>query len=192
MKTLLFVPGFQEDRGSRDYDSVLQAFESCGFKTVFVDINWHRTTQADWVRQLNKVYDTYDAQEVFLAGFSFGAVTVFLAAAERSPAGLVLCSLSPMFEDDIERWSAIDHKIVGSRRELEARGSIFLELAEKISSPVWSFYGEQELARWPDMRHRSTELKRAFPAGVHTVIPGVGHEVEHSQYRAALCYTRNI
>jgi len=38
MKTVLFVPGFQEDESSRDYQSTITAIQKKGYKVVFVPI----------------------------------------------------------------------------------------------------------------------------------------------------------
>lgn len=186
MKTVLFVPGFQENYESRDYAAVLGVFERGGLRARFVAINWHRTTQCDWVRQLDETYAQYRSEDVILAGFSFGAVTAVLAAAQRVPAGLILCSLSPLFAEDIAHWTAADHRLVGVRREKEARRAVFREIALRINCPVWSYIGHQELDRWPDMRQRFEETKRAFPRGVHSVVPDVGHAVDDERYVVAI------
>lgn len=186
MKTVLFVPGFKENYKARDYAAVFRAFERGGFQARFVDINWHRTTQHDWVQQLDEIYKQYHPKDVVLAGFSFGAVTAFLAAAQRVPAGLFLCSLSPLFAEDIAHWTAADRRLVGVCREREARETPFRAAALRINCPVWSCIGSQELDQWPDMRYRFEETKQAFPRGVHTVVSNVGHMVDDERYIAAI------
>ena len=77
MKTVLLVPGFRQDLKTHDYKALLDAIETKGHKVVFVPILWKRTTIDDWVDQLKRVYEKHDPNETILAGFSYGAMTVF-------------------------------------------------------------------------------------------------------------------
>lgn len=186
MKTVLFVPGFQESRNSRNYARILRMFEERGLRTIFVDIDWRHTVQSQWVSQLNAVYYKYAPSDVVLAGFSFGAVTVFLAASQCPPAELVLFSLSPLFAEDIPHWTVTDHKTVGSKREAEAADSSFQTIAKSITCPVRSFIGDSEIRLWPDMKYRFEQTRTMFTKGVHVVIPGVGHAIDDEKYVAVV------
>ena len=82
-KTILFVPGFQEGRVDRDYDTPMNRWRAMGYAVDFVPIQWHRTMQKQWLQTLHERYRQYDPAETILAGFSFGACIVFLAACEH-------------------------------------------------------------------------------------------------------------
>lgn len=97
MKTVLFVPGFKEDIESRDYKSTIKAIESSGYKVNFIPIEWSRTTIDDWLNELWAEYSKYNPKETILAGFSFGAVTAFVAAAKQNPSELWLFPYRPIF-----------------------------------------------------------------------------------------------
>src|ERR1035437_7799397 len=102
MKTVLFVPGYQEDMKSRDYASTIRAIESQGYEVKFVPINWKRTTIDQWVEELDAEYGKCDPKQTIIAGFSFGAMTAFVTATKRNPFELWLFSLSPYFVEDLE------------------------------------------------------------------------------------------
>src|ERR1700745_701040 len=102
MKTVLFVPGYQEDIKSRDYTSTVRTIEKQGYKVKFVPINWVRTTIDNWVDELEAVYSKHDPADTILAGFSFGAITAFVAAVKQNPFELWLFSLSGYFDEDVK------------------------------------------------------------------------------------------
>lgn len=52
MTKVLFVPGYREDRTSRDYDAVVRAIEARGHDVMFIDIDWKRSTIDDWAKIL--------------------------------------------------------------------------------------------------------------------------------------------
>lgn len=101
MKTVLFVPGYQEDLTSRDYNATIKAIEKRGYKVEFVPIQWTRTTITNWVKELDKAYSNHDQSQTILAGFSYGAMTAFVSATKRNPSELWLFSLSPYFAEDL-------------------------------------------------------------------------------------------
>ena len=103
MKTVLFVPGFQEDLTTRDYASVLTAITERGYDVKFVPIKWARTTITEWVEELDIEYAKYDPVNTVLAGFSYGSMTAFMSAVKRNPAELWLFSFSPYFSDDMPK-----------------------------------------------------------------------------------------
>ena len=102
MKTVLFVPGYPENLESRDYVSTISSIETAGYVVKFVPIEWARTTIDDWVAELEAEYSKHDPRDTVLAGFSFGAMTAFVAASKRNPSELWLFSLSGYFDEDIK------------------------------------------------------------------------------------------
>jgi pimeloyl-ACP methyl ester carboxylesterase len=191
MKTVLFVPGFQEDESSRDYQSTITAIQKKGYKVVFVPITWSRTTIKDWVKTLEVEYKKYDPKNTILAGFSFGAMTVFMSAVKKNPAELWLFSLSPYFAEDIQ---SIDMnpawlKHIGKRRVTTFNALNFSELSQKIACKTLVFYGQQELDKWPEMNVRALDVQRSIKNNVYVAIPGVGHDVAHKKYISAIVET---
>jgi predicted alpha/beta-fold hydrolase len=188
MKTVLMVPGYQEDLQSRDYASLLKAIESKGYKAVFVPITWQRKTIDDWVRELEAEYAKYNAEDVVLAGFSYGAMTAFAAAAKRNPSQLWLFSLSPYFAEDLaskhmnQSWL----KNIGHRR-VTAFGKLkFGQLAKTVQCKTLSFIGELEKEKFHVLCERFDDATAQLSHNTGIVIPGVGHEASHKDYIAAV------
>lgn len=187
MKTVLFVPGFQEDIDSRDYRKTIAAIESAGYRVMFVKINWVRTTITHWVDELNKVYTEHAPEDTILAGFSFGAVTAFVTATERSPYALWLFSLSPYFAEDISRKDFQQSWLnsIGHRRADTFKALHFTELVKKIPSNTIHFYGEIELETWPDVSYRH-KIITSLPNMSEVFIPDARHDVASEVYVEAI------
>lgn len=181
---VLFVPGSGEDIDSRDYRAVLSAIEQRGYRTQFVPIKWARTTPEKWRTQLMEEYAKHDAHETILAGFSFGAVTALLAAAERNPAALWLCSLSPYFAENFahEYMKTSWLNYLGKRRVDEFRHLSFEALAAKVSCPTQLYYGEEEFQKFPIMKRQSELAQKDITDAVLYIAPHAGHDVTNTNY----------
>jgi pimeloyl-ACP methyl ester carboxylesterase len=187
MKTVLFVPGFDEDIDDRDYTSTISAIEDKGYKVKFVDIQWKRTTINDWTAELDVIYAKYDPKDTILAGFSFGAVTAFMSAVKRSPSELWLFSLSPYFIEDLNNRDMKPSwlKQIGHRRVTAFARLSFVNLVKKIHSKIILIYGDQELPKWPDIAYRYKVTDGLKSAQVKIVV-GAGHDVSNSNYIHAI------
>ncbi len=188
MKTVLFVPGFQEDITSRDYAAAIAAIEGRGHKVVFVPINWFRTTIEDWTRELDAVYMRYEPADTILAGFSFGATTAFISATKREPSELWLFSLSSYFAEDLvsplqkKSWNTM----IGKRRFETFMKLNFAQLAKMISCKTLLFYGQKELDDWPIMNERAQDARWRLKNSTYVAVPIAGHDVAHEQYIRAI------
>lgn len=187
MKTVLFIPGFQEDINSRDYAKTIKAIEKAGYKVKFVDINWKRTVIAHWIDDFNAVYENYDPKTTILAGFSYGAMTAFMAATTRNPAELWLLSLSPYFAEDIasETFNKAWLKHIGHRREDSFKTLFYKNLIKRINSKIIFFYGEVELTTFPDITYRH-KIARASSNMQTILIPDAKHDVTSQVYIDAI------
>lgn len=188
MKTVLFVPGFKEDVKSRDYKSTIEAIEGSGYKVRFVPIQWDRTTIEDWLNELEAEYSKHDPKETILAGFSFGAMTAFVATARKNPAELWLFSLSPYFHEDIHsknmKKSWLNH--IGHRRVTAFDKLHFQELAKTIHCKTLIFAGQAELDKWPDMKYRTVSAKKLIRGSKLLTVDGIGHDVADKLYINAI------
>ncbi len=187
MKTVLFIPGFQEDIKSRDYASIIKAIEKAGYRVEFVDINWKRTTIQHWVDEFSAIYKNYNPKTAILAGFSYGAMTAFMAATERSPSELWLFSLSPYFAEDIadptfkKSWlNGIGHRRVDTFKALS-----FKKLVKRITSKIKFFYGEVELTTFPDITYRH-KIAKANSHMQTVLVPNAKHDVASKVYIDAI------
>lgn len=186
MKTVLFIPGFREDIKSRDYKSTLAAIESKGYQVKFVPINWARTTIDEWTNELNKEYSKHEPTETILAGFSYGAMTAFMAAVPKNPSELWLFSFSPYFSDDMpdmkKSWlSNIGHRRADSFRKLD-----FSKLADGIKCKTLIFVGEVEAAKYPLIDKRSKIAHQKIARSSLVIVDSADHDITDKNYISAM------
>lgn len=188
MKTVLFIPGFKEDLKFRDYQSAIKAIEGAHYKVLFVPIRWDRTTIDDWVRELELEYVKHNPKETILAGFSFGAMTAFMAATKQNPSELWLFSLSPYFNEDIHsknmKKSWLHH--IGHRRVAAFDNLRFTDLAKAIHCKTLIFAGKSEIDKWPDMKSRILTAEKVINNSTLMIINNVGHDVADKLYIEAI------
>jgi len=186
MKTVLFVPGFMEDLKSRDYATVLKAIQKKGYRTVFVPIRWRYTTPDNWDSELEKVYERYDANDTILAGFSFGAVTAFLAATKRNPSELWLFSLSSYFAEDTPKMKKSWLRLIGKRRAEHFRKLSFNDKATAIDCKTLIFVGENEILKYPSMGERASAANDKIKCSRLIKVSDTGHDVADIKYIEAI------
>lgn len=188
MKTVLFVPGFKENLNFRDYKSTINTIRDSGYNVKFVPINWNRTTIDGWLDELEAEYSKHNPKDTILAGFSFGAMTVFMAASKQNPYQLWLFSLSPYFSEDLQsknmRKSWLNN--IGHRRVSAFDKLVFTNLAKTIHCKTLIFAGEIETNKWPGMKVRALGANRLIPESKLYTIEGVGHDVADKRYIEAI------
>ena len=100
-KTVFIIPGFKQKPTSRAYKTISKILKSEGYFPVLVSIPWKKSTISENTEFFLKKYKKIDTKKKYILGFSFGAMIAFLASTKVRTAGLILCSLSPYFKEDI-------------------------------------------------------------------------------------------
>lgn len=180
MKTVLFIPGFRQDMKTHDYSRTISAIESKGYHVVFVPINWRYTVITDWVRQVNLVYAKYDAAQTIVAGFSYGAVTALVVAAQRNPSELWLFSLSPYFAEDMPNMKEVWLRRIGKRRVEAFKQLSFAKLAKLVTCKTIMVVGDHEAN--PFMYNRVKTAQRVMPHVDSTISPNTWHDITSDAY----------
>jgi hypothetical protein len=186
MKTLLFIPAYQECLKDRNYKLLIKAIIARGYKVDFVSIAWERSTMDDWLKEFNKKYKKYNPEEVVLAGFSFGANIAFIASANVNPSELWLFSLSPYFAEDAPGWKKSDQAVLGHRRITAFKGYSFNKLAEYINCKTKIFLGSAEAKKYSDVDARSRAAGELIKSSELFIVPGAGHDATDPAYIEAV------
>lgn len=186
MKTVLFVPGFQENIDSRNYKATIGTITEKGYEVKFVPINWKRTVISDWVKQLENEYDKHDAKNTILAGFSYGSLTAFMAAIKRNPVELWLFSFSPYFSDDIPKMKKSWLQGIGKRRTEAFRQLNFKQLSRSIQCKTLILYGEKEAKKYPLIGNRAEIAHKTIQTSKLIKVPNAGHDVSDFNYLASI------
>lgn len=151
-KIVFIIPGFGHKPTNKGYGQVSKLLKSEGYSPISVAIPWKESTITDntnfflkeYTKKLSKIGKKSD---VYFLGFSYGALIAFLAATEISVKGLILCSLSPTFKEDLPKQlpsaSTLSKKRHENFSKLHAK-----VLARKIKAKnVMMLYGSKESSK---------------------------------------------
>jgi pimeloyl-ACP methyl ester carboxylesterase len=188
MVDVLFVPGFRHNAQDleADYAPVTAILTAKGYRTRFVPINWRGTTINGWVNQTQRTYDTCDPRETILAGFSYGAITAAVVAADRPPRELWAWSMSAYFAEDIPGLPKAHIDGAGPRRMKAFAKLHFADLAPRITCPTLLILGEKEYVELPTLAKRVTLAHQMINSSRLVIAQDASHNPTDSGYLQAI------
>lgn len=95
------IPGFRHRPKQKAYKEIAKMLKVQGYTPIIVTIPWRKSTVSDNTEYFLKVYKKFKTRKKYILGFSFGAMIAFLASTKVNAAGLILCSRSPYFQEDM-------------------------------------------------------------------------------------------
>lgn len=101
-KTVFVIPGYKQRPTNKAYKEIAKILKSEGYSPILINIPWSKTTISQNTDYFLKKYKKINTKKKYILGFSFGAMIAFLASTKVSVSGLVLCSLSPYFKEDLQ------------------------------------------------------------------------------------------
>ncbi len=179
-KVAYIIPGYGESHLRQSgYNKVAKFFKEQGITPIHVQINWKYKKPArfeDYVKQFLKVYKKPKGTEVYILGFSYGAIIAFLSAVKTKPKALILCSLSPYFKEDQKNLKPI--WIKWWRKNFIESDFSFTELASKVKTKTYLIVGNKE------PNHclvRARDAKRKLDARL-SIAKGAKHNIGQKEY----------
>ena len=127
---LYIIPGYHESPKNLGYKQLIKSGKEKGYDVVFWEPEWKYKKMSDWVSDFSKKVGS-SHQNTTVIGFSFGAFIALLASEKTKIDKIISCSLSPYFEDDINKLPDLAFKILGKRRMLEFKST---RLPKQISA----------------------------------------------------------
>jgi pimeloyl-ACP methyl ester carboxylesterase len=143
-KTIFIIPGFKHKPTQAVYRGLAKMLKKEGYSPIPVTIPWKQKTISENVEYFLKIYKKTRRKEKYILGFSYGAMIAFLAATKIPTEGLILCSLSPYFREDITKKHVRISDLTPERYEdfLKLPCSI---LAKKVKTKhLLMLYGDKE------------------------------------------------
>ncbi len=137
-KIVYIIPGFRHTPDTKAYKEIAKMLKKEGYRPILISIPWKNTTISENTKYFLKRYKQIKTRRKYILGFSFGAMIAFLASTKVSASGLILCSLSPYFQEDLSKTS-------NSVRYQDFQKLHFATLAKKIKAKkVSMLYGTKE------------------------------------------------
>lgn len=193
-KVIYSIPGGMEQTTMKRYRGALKFFRAHGFRVVPVHISWKRHVMTDYVLEFFQQYNQHRPQdEVYLFGFSFGAMISFiassrLAAQKKSstltrPTAQFLCSLSPFFKEDlpfIKKWWK---NLLGIRRYNDFQSFSCTAIAQRIQCKTILFAGTRE---GPEVERTARRAHQHIKHSTLFMIDGARHDISQDVYAQAI------
>lgn len=160
-KIVFIIPGFRQKPTQKAYRQIAKLLKKEGYSPVPITIPWKQTTISENTEYFLKKYSQVLAKKskrikikLYILGFSFGAMIAFLASTKIKIAGLILCSLSPFFKEDLPKmtkdWRYYDFSQLHCKT-----------LTKKIKAKkVMMLYGKKETK---PLIHRVTATYKQLP-----------------------------
>jgi alpha/beta superfamily hydrolase len=180
MKKVYIIPGFNESHlKQKGYDKIGSFFRKQGIKPIQVSIRWRLKQPIDFEKynkQFLKIYTKEKKSEVYILGFSYGAVIAFLTESRTKPTGLILCSLSPYFVEDYQNLKPAWLKWWKKNFINDIN---FSKAGKNISSKTYLVAGDKE----PNsVMIRAKIAKRKLRKSQLIVAKGAKHNVSQKEY----------
>ena len=185
-KTIFIVPGFRHDSTHTQYDWLTPFFQSIGFDVKKFNFKWDHKTMSDFTADFSKYYNKYKSQTNYVLGFSYGAMAGLITANELKPNELILCSLSPYFNEDIEKLKPWWKIYIGIHRSIDFKKFEAIKIAKKIIIPTTVIYGSREGEQYPQLKHRCEEVARLIPNAKLEVADNAPHKIDYPSYVATI------
>lgn len=100
-KIVFIIPGFKHRPTNKAYKEIAKILKNEGYQPILITIPWKQATISENTEYFLQEYKKIKARQKYILGFSFGAIIAFNASTKVSTSGLILCSLSPYFKEDV-------------------------------------------------------------------------------------------
>ncbi|OJI08512.1 hypothetical protein BK005_00700 [bacterium CG10_37_50] len=181
-KTKLYIiPGLGESTRAKNYREIIKLARKTGFEVNPVNILWEKNMDmTDFVVQADKKIPN-DSSDDYILGFSFGAYIVSILSKKKKIKGIIFCSISPYFKEDLKDIPLESKEYFGKKMMDSFKRYTF---PKKIKSTAWFLIGEKD---WPLTISRAQKSFKLW-GGIKSmeVIKGAGHSLDDKKYFNAI------
>lgn len=150
-KVVYIIPGFTSSSREKPYPFIGTYFNKRGIEPFLVNVKWDKKAEvaampeyvADFITFVKK--NKKKGDEVYVLGFSFGAMIAYITAHQIKPKALILCSISPMFREDLKKASKSWHKYFKKVGLTSKKMYSAQVLAKGLSSTIYGVVGSREV-----------------------------------------------
>lgn len=179
-KILYLIPGFGEDTKLEKYSEVKNIFKKQKFKIIPIKITWKYKTMSDYVREFLKQYKQHsNSDDVYILGFSYGAIISIIVSTQVHLKAQFVCSLSPFFKEDLPTIKERRKRYIGLKRLSDFESLSFNQLAKNITCKTYIFAGTKE---WPEVEKRAKNASKLIKNNELFMIDGAKHDIWQKVY----------
>jgi len=179
-KIIYIIPGFLENAKQEKYKEITKFFKKNGFTVIPANITWKYKIMNDYIDEFNSQYNKHDKNdEIYLFGFSFGAMISFFVSGDVKPKAQFLCSLSPYFKEDIPHIREWWKKYKGLKRISNFKILSFNNFSKMIKCKTFIFAGTKE---GPEIERRARLANKQIKNSELFMIDGGKHDISQDIY----------
>lgn len=181
-KTIFIVPGYKHTPAQKAYRELAKRLKQEGYAPILVRIPWRRTTISENTEIFLKEFKKLKGKQKYILGFSYGAMIAFLASTKVRVSGLVLCSLSPYFQEDMKGMHSNSVSTIMKQRLDDFKQLRCGRLAKHVKTKqVLLFYGADEsksLIRRVESAYKQIKTKEKYLIQIQKV----DHDISDKKY----------
>ncbi|UCG95454.1 MAG: hypothetical protein JSV92_00155 [archaeon] len=182
-KVAFIIPGWGDSLKQKEYRQIAEFFKSKKIKPVLIEIDWKYKTMTDYVNQFLEIYRENRAKEVYLLGFSWGAMIGFISSAKIKPKISILCSLSPYFREDLKYLKKWWKKVTGKRRLEDLKNYSFNRIVKDVKCKTILLAGSRE---GEQIFRRVNDANNKLKNSELIIIRGAKHDISQREYQDAI------
>jgi len=184
-KVAYIIPGYEQSHlKQRGYNKVAKFFAARNITPVHVEIDWHGQQPAtfqNYVDQFLAQYQKEKNTEVYILGFSYGALIALLSVSKLKPQAIILCSLSPYFTEDLAHFP--EELLTWWRTNFVDSDYSFTKLAPRVKARTYLVVGDAE---HPGTIARAKAAKKVIVESKLSIAKGAKHNISQKEYLETL------
>lgn len=184
-RVAVLIPGMNQTCFSPGYDSIGIYYKCRNINPVYVNIKWKAVgfkSLTDVSFQLQKILiDSFPNAHYYLFGFSFGAVISLKLSQMINADHILLCSMSPMFEEDRTYQIFPFKQLLGLFTDYKSNGLSFSSSKETC---VIFLYGEHD--SFAINKKIIQNRKDYFTCSETILVPNARHDISGRSYLTAI------
>lgn len=181
-KIVFVIPGFRHSPKNRAYKEIAKILKSEGYIPIVITIPWKQTTISENTEHFLKEFKKINSKKKYILGFSFGAMIGLIASTKVEVRGLILCSLSPYFKEDISKVKNNLFSEIMTQRYQDFSKLHCATLVKQIKAKqILMLYGEKETK---SLIKRVTEAFEQISSANKSLIPikKTEHDIGDKKY----------
>lgn len=182
-KVAFIIPGYTYKPTRREYKKIGEYFREQDITPVGIDIDWKRPIPRnfdDYLKEFLTQVKKHRADEIYVLGFSLGAVAALLTAQKLKPKAIILCSLSPYFQDD---WVNLKKPWLAWWKKHYKDIGVLGDKVKGLKTGTYLLVGSKE-DRSCLLRAKSAH--KLLPQSRLKIVSGAEHKLQHGLYLKAI------
>ncbi|HSW87591.1 MAG TPA: hypothetical protein VLG12_00335 [Candidatus Saccharimonadales bacterium] len=196
-KITFVIPGYKHNPRHKAYKAISKILKTEGYFPILANIPWKGTTISENTQYFLEKYQesmllrnkAVKKSKTYVLGFSYGAMIAFLISTKLRVSGLILCSLSPYFKEDLRKFTRKDIALLTPRRYEDFSHLHSATLAKQTKAKhILMLYGEKEakpLINRVKMTYRNFQSKSKYLISINNTEHTIGskpylQEIHHA------------